>query len=115
MRLIKVMGASKSEEFSVRHNRIARYAKALSHPARVAILNLLIKKQSCICGDIVDELPLSQSTVSQHLKELKEAGLIKGDIEGAKVCYCIDEKEWEAARRYLSELFGSYVAAQKCC
>ena len=109
------MGASKSDEFSVKDNRVAKYAKALSHPARVAILNLLVKKQSCICGDIVDELPLSQSTVSQHLKELKEAGLIKGDIEGAKVCYCIDEKEWSMAKNYLSDLFGSYTTPNKCC
>ena len=87
------MGATKSEEFTLKDNRIANYAKALAHPARVAILNLLIKKQACICGDIVDELPLSQSTVSQHLKELKEAGLISGEIEGVKVCYCINAKE----------------------
>lgn len=110
------MGVTKSEEFSVKNNRIAKYAKALSHPARVAILKLLIQKQTCICGDIVDELPLSQSTVSQHLKELKEAGLIKGDIEGAKVCYCIDEKEWNTAKKLLNEVFVSYqVAAAKCC
>ncbi|MEO6693129.1 MAG: metalloregulator ArsR/SmtB family transcription factor, partial [Saprospiraceae bacterium] len=67
------MGASKSEDFSIKDNRISKYAKALSHPARIAILKLLIKKQACICGDLVDELPLSQSTVSQHLKELKNA------------------------------------------
>jgi DNA-binding transcriptional ArsR family regulator len=110
------MGATKSEEFSVKDNRVAKYAKALSHPARIAILKILIQKQSCICGDIVDELPLSQSTVSQHLKELKEAGLIKGDIEGAKVCYCIDEKEWNAAKNYISEVFSSYTSvADKCC
>ncbi len=110
------MGITKAEEFSVKDNRIAKYAKALSHPARVAILNLLIKKQACICGDIVEELPLSQSTVSQHLKELKEAGLIKGDIEGAKVCYCIDEKEWNNAKQYLNELFIKYTPpAVKCC
>lgn len=107
------MGATKSEEFSVKDNRIAKYAKALSHPARVAILRLLIQKQDCICGDIVEELPLSQSTVSQHLKELKEAGLIKGNIEGVKVCYCIDEKEWKIAKNYLNELFVNYEAA--CC
>jgi DNA-binding transcriptional ArsR family regulator len=107
------MGATKSEEFSVKDNRIARYAKALSHPARVAILRILIQKQACICGDIVEELPLSQSTVSQHLKELKQAGLIKGDIEGVKVCYCIDEKEWNIAKNYLNELFVNYAA--KCC
>jgi DNA-binding transcriptional ArsR family regulator len=110
------MGATKSEEFSVKDNRVASYAKALSHPARIAILKLLIKKQACICGDIVDELPLSQSTVSQHLKELKQAGLIKGDIEGAKVCYCIDEVEWLRAKQSVNELFGSYeTAASKCC
>jgi len=110
------MGATKSEDFSVRDNRVARYAKALSHPARIAILKLLIRKQACICGDIVEELPLSQSTVSQHLKELKEAGLIKGDIEGAKVCYCIDQAEWERARQSLNDLFASYdAAASKCC
>ncbi len=110
------MGATKSEEFSVKDNRVAKYAKALSHPARVAILKLLIKKQACICGDIVDELPLSQSTVSQHLKELKTAGLIKGDIEGAKVCYCIDEAEWKIAKSLLVEMFVSYDgAAGRCC
>lgn len=110
------MGATKAEEFSVKDNRVSKYAKALSHPARVAILKLLIKKQACICGDIVEELPLSQSTVSQHLKELKEAGLIKGDIEGTKVCYCINEDEWKAAQSYLTELFSSYKPiASSCC
>lgn len=109
------MGLSKTEEFTIKDNKIAKYAKALAHPARVAILQLLIKKQACMCGDIVDDLPLSQSTVSQHLKELKEAGLIKGDIEGVKVCYCIDEKEWEAAKNYISQLFSSYSSKNKCC
>ena len=109
------MGISKSEEFSLRDNRVAEYAKALSHPARVAIIRLLIKKQACVCGDIVDELPLSQSTVSQHLKELKEAGLIKGNIDGAKVCYCIDEKEWKAAQKWLNRLFDSYRGGSQCC
>lgn len=110
------MGATKAEEFTVKDNHIAKYAKALAHPARVAILKLLIQQKTCICGDIVEELPLSQSTVSQHLKELKEAGLIKGDIEGAKVCYCIDEKKWNIAKNLLSDLFVSYRApAAKCC
>ena len=110
------MGATKSEEFSVIDNKLAKYAKALSHPARIAILKLLIKKQACICGDIVDELPLSQSTVSQHLKELNEAGLIKGDIDGVKVCYCIDGEEWKAAQTYLGNLFGSFKDIDgKCC
>ena len=109
------MGATKAEEFALKDNRIANYAKALAHPARIAILNLLIKKKACICGDIVDELPLSQSTVSQHLKELKKSGLIKGDIEGAKVCYCIDGKEWKAAKEKLDQLFDSYEAGTSCC
>jgi len=109
------MGITKTEEFTIKDNKIAKYAKALAHPARVAILQLLIKKQSCICGDIVGELPLSQSTVSQHLKELKDAGLIKGDIDGVKVCYCIDEKEWEAAKGYLTNLFSSFSNKTKCC
>lgn len=106
---------TRTEEYTVRDNKIAKYAKVLGHPARVAILQLLIKKQACICGDIVDELPLSQSTVSQHLKELKEAGLIKGDIDGMKVCYCIDEKEWASAQSYLGAFFASYVNKNKCC
>ena len=109
------MGATKSYEFSVKENKIAKIAKALAHPARIAILDLLAKRQACVCGDIVDELPLSQSTVSQHLKELKEAGLIKGDIEGAKVCYCIDEKEWKAAQVYLNQLFDTYKSGSNCC
>lgn len=109
------MGATKTEEFTVKQNKIAKYAKALGHPARVAIIELLVKKQSCICGDIVDELPLSQSTVSQHLKELKEAGLIKGDIDGVKVCYCIDEKEWENAKTYLTSMFEAFTNKNKCC
>ncbi|HYE54438.1 MAG TPA: metalloregulator ArsR/SmtB family transcription factor [Chitinophagaceae bacterium] len=102
------MGATKSEEFSVKDNRLAKYAKALAHPARIAILRLLASKATCQCGDIVDELPLSQSTVSQHLKELKEAGLIKGEIEGAKVCYCIDDREWKAAQAWINQFFNSY-------
>src|SRR6476619_2868758 len=109
------MGTTKSDEFSVKDNRVSRYAKALSHPARIAILRLLIQKQACICGDIVEELPLSQSTVSQHLKELKDAGLIKGDIDGAKVCYCIDEKEWKAAQSWLNQLFDYYKGSNGCC
>lgn len=109
------MGATKSEEFTLKDNRIANYARALAHPARIAILKLLIQKQACICGDIVEELPLSQSTVSQHLKELKQAGLIQGDIEGARVCYCIDEKEWKVAKERINQLFDSCKGAGNCC
>jgi DNA-binding transcriptional ArsR family regulator len=109
------MGAAKTEDFTIKDNKIASYAKVLAHPARIAILKLLMKKQACICGDIVDELPLSQSTVSQHLKELKEAGLIKGDIEGKKVCYCIDKMEWENAKNYMLTFFENYTSISKCC
>lgn len=109
------MGSTKSEEFSVIDNRIARYAKALAHPARIAILKLLIQRNACICGDIVEELPLSQSTVSQHLKELKAAGLIKGEIDGVKVCYCINEEELNAAHKALQDLFIRFEQRKNTC
>ncbi len=109
------MGTTKADEFTAADNQLARYAKALSHPARVAILDVLIRRQACICGDIVEELPLSQSTVSQHLKELKEAGLIKGDVDGPRVCYCIDEKAWARAIQTLDEFFGRYDPSRVCC
>ena len=109
------MGATKSYEFTAKENKLAKYAKALGHPARIAILKLLVQKQTCVCGDIVEELPLSQSTVSQHLKELKDAGLIKGEIDGVKVCYCIDDKEWKSAQRWLNQLFDNYKGCKECC
>jgi DNA-binding transcriptional ArsR family regulator len=110
------MGLAKTEQFTAEENKMASIAKALAHPARIAILKVLIQKKACICGDIVDELPLSQSTVSQHLKELKEAGLIKGDIEGVKVCYCIDGDNWATAQSLLQEFFESKVITNtKCC
>lgn len=106
----------KPEDFSTQDVSLAKYAKALSHPARIAILKLLIQKQTCICGDIVEELPLAQSTVSQHLKVLKEAGLIRGEIEGSTVCYCIDEEEWTIAKNLLHELFlGFQPLSGICC
>jgi DNA-binding transcriptional ArsR family regulator len=109
------MGATKTSEFSSRENKLAGYAKALAHPARIAILQFLAKRSSCMCGDIVDELPLSQSTVSQHLKELKEVGLITGNIDGTKVCYCIDQKEWKAAQSWINQLFDNYKPGKDCC
>ncbi|RYZ19608.1 MAG: ArsR family transcriptional regulator [Chitinophagaceae bacterium] len=109
------MGTTKSYEFTAKENRLARYAKALGHPARVAILELLAKKQTCVCGDIVGELPLSQSTVSQHLKELKEAGLIQGEIDGPRTCYCINPTEWKAAQAFLNELFDAFKGGGTCC
>jgi DNA-binding transcriptional ArsR family regulator len=108
------MGLTKTEEFTKTQNELAVLTKALGHPARIAILQFLIKTKSCVCGDIVDELPLSQSTVSQHLKELKSAGLIKGDIDGPSVCYCIDEKAWNKAKKVIGDLFESYKA-EACC
>ena len=109
------MGSSRTEEFKLKDIRVAKYAKALAHPARIAILNLLIKKKACICGNIVDELPLSQSTVSQHLKELKQAGLIKGDIDGASVCYCIDAKVWKQYQQAFDGFFVAYKGKSTCC
>lgn len=108
------MGLTKTKEFTRTQNDLAAMAKALGHPARIAILQFLIKSESCVCGDIVEELPLSQSTVSQHLKELKKVGLIKGDIEGPTVCYCIDEKQWDKMKASLGNLFDSYEG-QTCC
>jgi DNA-binding transcriptional ArsR family regulator len=109
------MIVNKNNQFAKNTTTVSGFAKALSHPARIAILMLLIKKKACICGDIVDELPLSQSTVSQHLKELKRVGLIKGEISGAKVCYCIDELEWKKAQKMIHELFESYQSLKSCC
>ena len=108
-----IMGLTKTEEFTVKDNKIAKYAKALGHPARIAILHFLAAQKSCVCGDIVNELPLSQSTVSQHLKELKKAGLIKGDIEGPSVCYCLDAKALAKAKKQIDDLFESVQLT--CC
>ena len=100
------MGATKTEHFTDKQNDIATLAKALGHPARVAIIEYLMKVDSCICGDIVNELPLAQPTVSQHLKELKNTGIIKGCVEGTSVSYCIDEKVWRQVKREVEALFG---------
>jgi ArsR family transcriptional regulator len=108
------MGLTKTKEFSKTQNEIAAMAKALAHPARVAILQFLAKQKSCVCGDIVDELPLAQSTVSQHLKELKNVGLIKGEIEGPAVCYCIDTKALAKIKSALGDLFTE-VEESNCC
>jgi DNA-binding transcriptional ArsR family regulator len=107
------MGLSKTEDFTKTQNEVATIAKALGHPARIAILQYLAEKKSCVCGDIVDELPLSQSTVSQHLKELKKIGLIKGEIEGPSVCYCIDSKALLKAKKLLGDLLQG--VQESCC
>ncbi len=109
------MGLTKTEKFTARQNRLASFAKALAHPARVAILEYLLAHKACICGDLVDELPLAQATVSQHLKELKAIGIIKGEIEGTSVCYCIDPQVWEEIHSALSGLFAAPVSGKNCC
>lgn len=108
------MGLTRTEDFARRQNELALVAKAMAHPARIAILQHLIKTKSCVCGEIVDKLPLSQSTVSQHLAELKKAGLIKGEIDGPSVCYCIDGQAWKRAQKTMEDLFQSY-AGKDCC
>ncbi len=109
------MGATKTEHFTGKQNAIATLAKALGHPARVAIIEYLMKVNECICGDIVNELPLAQPTVSQHLKELKNAGLIKGNIEGNAICYCIDEKAIERLQNYFTSISVKLKAKNNCC
>ena len=99
------MAVNKKGKFAIDQNRIAAYARAIAHPARVAILETLAERSTCVCGEIVDELPLAQSTVSQHLKELKEAGLIKGEIEGPRTCYCLDRKNLADVARLLEDFF----------
>ena len=106
------MGTSKTELFSAFQNRLATMAKALGHPARIAILETLIKKGSCVCGDVVEELPLAQSTVSQHLKAMKDAGIIKGDISSNFQCYCIDEKNCKELLEAINAVFSK---AKNCC
>ena len=108
------MGITKTEEYTKRQVDLAGISKALGHPARVAILQFLASQPSCVCGDIVDELPLSQSTVSQHLKELKKVGLIKGNIDGPSVCYCIDMDVWNSAKKKMIGFFDSYIDPN-CC
>ena len=98
------MAVTKAKLFDKKQKRIAELAKALGHPARIAILELLAERAECICGDIADELPLAQSTISQHLKALKKSGIIKGNVDGVRVCYCLDE---ETVAEF-SEIFSSF-------
>lgn len=98
------MGATKTEHFTSEQNELATVAKALGHPARIAIIEFLLKVNTCICGDIVNELPLAQPTISQHLKELKSAGLIKGNIEGNAICYCINEPGIEKIKGFFQHI-----------
>ena len=108
------MGATKTDHFTEQQNQIAIIAKALGHPARLAIIEYLLTVDTCICGDIVKELPLAQATVSQHLKELKNAELIKGNIEGNAICYCINENTFSVLTSYFASIIKK-VTQQKCC
>lgn len=109
------MGATKTDHFTGKQNRIATLIKALAHPARIAIIEYLIKVDTCICGDIVNELPLAQPTISQHLKELKNAGLIKGNVEGNSICYCINEKAIEKLQNYFGGIAARLEKKNNCC
>lgn len=108
---------AKTANFSASQQELAKFAKLLSHPARIAILEYLAKEDRCISGDISGELPLSRTTVSQHLKELKDAGLIKGEIEGQTVCYCIEAKTYRRMQQLFERYFRKMTEyhAGKCC
>src|SRR5580692_11686297 len=108
------MGLTKSEIFTGKQNKLAGMMKALAHPARIAIIQHLIKTNACINGDLVEVLGLAQPTISQHLKELKTAGLIQGTIEGTSVCYCIDPKTWTLYQKDIGALFAAYKGADNC-
>ena len=111
------MAYHKKEEFSQKEQDLAEFAKAISHPARIAILKVLAKRNQCVCGEIVEVLPLAQSTVSQHLKELKNAGLIKGTVEGTSSCYCINWKAFDQFGTSFSSLFDHIKEQNEksCC
>ena len=108
------MGITKSEHFTERQNELANVLKALGHPARVAIVEYLIQHKQCICGDIVNELPLSQATISQHLRELKQVGIIQGNIEGNSICYCLNPQVFEQITQFMGVAIES-VTKNKCC
>lgn len=116
------MAFHKRAHFTEAEQQLAALAKALGHPARVAIVRLLAQRRACVCGELVLELPLSQSTVSQHLKELKAAGLVQGEIDGPRVCYCLDAAGWAVARQLFGDLLAEVPApadtapaAPGCC
>jgi len=110
------MGATNTDHYTDKQNEMAIMAKALGHPARIAIIEYILKVDSCICGDIVNELPLAQPTISQHLKELKTAGIIKGEIEGNAICYCINEKALSIIRNYFNTFSIKLEKKNnKCC
>ena len=110
------MGITKSEIFTEEQNKLANIAKVLGHPARVAILNHLFNINTCVCGDLVEVIGLAQPTISQHLKELKNAGLIKGSVDGTKVCYCIDTENWSKMKQTLNFFLDQDLQkTESCC
>lgn len=116
MNLFLIMGLTKTDLFTAEQNQIAQFTKVLGHPARIAILQHLIKIDSCVCGDLVEVIGLAQPTISQHLKELKKLGLIQGSISGTRVCYCIDAQAWQNMRENLLAFLASGPSHNpKCC
>jgi predicted transcriptional regulator len=109
------MGITKSSEFSDSQNQMANVFKAIGHPARVAIIEYLLKAEACVCGDIVNELPLAQATVSQHLKELKSANMIQGTIEGKSICYCINPAQVQEILNYFQGFKEQLEVRNTCC
>lgn len=109
------MGLTKTEIFTEEQNRLATLFKVLGHPARIAILQHIINQKACICNDLVEELGLAQATISQHLKELKNIGIIRGSIEGKSVCYCIDDKIWKNIQTELGSFFIQDAQSESCC
>lgn len=109
------MGTSKTDLYNEETLRLAEVAKALAHPARVQIIHHLVSLKTCVCGELVEEIGLAQSTISQHLKELKDVGLIKGTITGTNVCYCLDLKTWEENSKLFYKLFQEVETSISCC
>lgn len=111
------MGVTKKSLFSTAQNNLAALAKVFAHPARIAILEHLLKTKTCINGELVQELGLAQATISQHLRELKDSGLIQGNIEGVSVCYCINAEKWQEISRTFETFFDKHekTAEKKCC
>ena len=111
------MGVTKTEHFTDEQNKIATLLKALAHPARVAIVEYLLSVDTCICNDIVEEINLAQPTVSQHLKELKNAGIIQGEIEGKSICYCVNPETLKKLEHFLDGIFKKihHQNSTKCC
>lgn len=109
------MGVTKTELFTEEQNQIAVFARAFAHPARVAIIQHLFQMNACVCGDLVNEIGLAQPTISQHLKELKNLGLIQGTVEGTSVCYCIHAENWRKMKRLMTDFFRKNAPETDCC